>query len=60
VYAGGDEVTSQFALRDDGRYQGLVTGVEVGKTTLRATAPGHIGKVRVTNQGVTSGLAARP
>ena len=40
VSAGGRDVTRRFAVREDGRYLGLVTGLDLGRTVLRATAPG--------------------
>jgi hypothetical protein len=49
VTVGGREVTRAFALRPNGRYEGLVTGLRVGASTLRATAPGYAGEVVITN-----------
>ncbi|WP_243059691.1 DUF6351 family protein [Nocardioides sp. SR21] len=40
VTADGRDVTRRFAVRDDGRFLGLVTGLDLGRTVLRATAPG--------------------
>jgi hypothetical protein len=40
VTAGGRDVTKRFAVRPDGRYLGLVTGLDLGRVVLRATAPG--------------------
>jgi len=37
VRLNGDDVTSAFAVRSDGRYVGLVTGLVDGKNQLRAT-----------------------
>ncbi|GAB6985326.1 DUF6351 family protein [Nocardioides pyridinolyticus] len=39
VTAGGRDVTRRFAVREDGRFLGLVTGLDLGRTVLRATAP---------------------
>jgi hypothetical protein len=36
----GHDVTSEFALRPDGRYEGLLTGLSVGDDTVTATMPG--------------------
>src|SRR4051794_4285314 len=36
----GRDVTSAFALRPDGRFEGLVTGLSVGRNVLAASAPG--------------------
>ncbi|WP_296607307.1 DUF6351 family protein [Nocardioides sp.] len=40
VTAGDRDVTRRFAVRDDGRYWGLVRGLPLGRIVLRATAPG--------------------
>lgn len=39
VTADGRDVTRRFAVRDDGRFVGLVTGLDLGRTVLRASAP---------------------
>ncbi|MDN4172319.1 DUF6351 family protein [Nocardioides sp. SOB77] len=49
VLAGRRDVTRRFAVRRDGRYVGLVTGLSTGRTTLRVTAPGWRGSAVVTN-----------
>lgn len=49
VRAGSRDVTRRFAVRRDGRYVGLVTGLRTGRTTIRATAPGRAGSTVVTN-----------
>ncbi len=36
---GGTDVTDEFAVRPNGRYEGLVTGLSVGDNTLTATMP---------------------
>ncbi|HEY3189932.1 MAG TPA: DUF6351 family protein [Solirubrobacteraceae bacterium] len=41
VTAGGRDVTSAFARRPDGRFEGLVTGLADGRNVLTATAPGR-------------------
>lgn len=46
----GVDVTPAFATRDDGRYYGLVTGLKVGDSTLRAQAAGNkTGVLKLTN-----------
>jgi Tannase-like family of unknown function (DUF6351) len=40
VYDDGRDVTSSFARRTNGRYEGLVTGLSVGPNVLTAKAPG--------------------
>lgn len=50
VTAGGRDVTDRFAVREDGRFEGLVTGLPLGRTTLRAAAVGaKAGRIVVTN-----------
>lgn len=39
VTAGARDVTHRFAVRPDGRFVGLVTGLPLGRVVLRATAP---------------------
>jgi len=43
VLAGAANVTSSFAVRANGRYQGLVTGLPVGVTAIRVTLPDSTG-----------------
>src|SRR6476660_9092923 len=38
----GANVTSQFALRQNGSYEGLVTGLQLGSNVLKAEAPGGL------------------
>jgi hypothetical protein len=46
----GRDVTDAFALRPDGRFQGVVTGLDVGPNVLRAEAPGQTpGEATITN-----------
>src|SRR3954466_3420602 len=65
VTAGGRDVTSAFAMRANGRFEGLVTGLAAGPNVLRAGAPGYRA-ARVTvldhpNGGpVLSGPQVRP
>jgi hypothetical protein len=41
VTVDGRDVTGSFAVRRDGRYLGLVTGLRLGANTLTVSAPGH-------------------
>jgi hypothetical protein len=41
VTLNGADITSRFAVRPDGRFLGLVTGLRTGRNELRATAPGR-------------------
>lgn len=49
VTVGDRDVTQRFAVRRDGRYLGLVTGMPVGRNVVRATAPGYDGRAVITN-----------
>ena len=43
VLLGDRDVTRRFAVREDGRFLGLVRGLRVGRNVLRASAPGVAG-----------------
>src|SRR2546423_645226 len=50
VTVGSRDVTDQFAQRPDGRFEGLVTGLDVGGNVLRATLPsGATGQVTIVD-----------
>jgi Tannase-like family of unknown function (DUF6351) len=40
VYDDGRDITSAFAVRSNGRFEGLVTGLSLGANVLTASAPG--------------------
>lgn len=47
---GRRNMTSEFAVRPNGRYEGLVTGLRVGTNVLKATLPRGIGaQITITN-----------
>lgn len=49
----GTDVTAAFAERADGRYMGLVTGLNVGANQLRAAVPDRTGAVlEITNHPI--------
>jgi len=51
------DVTNQFALRQNGSYEGLLSGLQLGANVLRAEAPGSTaGQGQARHAGV-SGLA---
>ncbi len=65
IELGGTDVTSAFAVRADGRYVGLVTGLAEGPNLLRAAQPGKRGAVlSITNHPnggpVISGAQVEP
>jgi hypothetical protein len=45
----GRSVRSAFAVRADGRFAGLVTGLQMGANTLRANLPGGGSTIVITN-----------
>jgi len=50
VTLGTNDITSDFALRPNDRYEGLVTGLEVGANTLTAQLPSGAGaRLTITN-----------
>ena len=49
VFVGRREVTDRFQVRRNGRFEGLVDGLKVGRNVVRATAPGYAGRTVVTN-----------
>ena len=50
VTVGAVDVTDQFAVRENGRFEGLVTGLALGPNVLRATLPDASGaEITVTN-----------
>ena len=49
VTVSGRDVTGAFKVRPDGRFQGLLTGLALGPSVVRASAPGYAGRTTVTN-----------
>jgi hypothetical protein len=50
VFDDGRDITSAFAIRPNGRFEGLVTGLEIGSNVLTARAPGaKDGTVAISN-----------
>ena len=50
VELNGHDITSSFAVRSDGRFLGLVTGLEAGRNELTAEAPSSEGaEITITN-----------
>ncbi len=49
VLVGDRDVTPRFRVRADGRFLGLVTGLDLGRNVLRAEAPGYAGKTVIKN-----------
>ena len=50
VSLGGSDITSEFAMRENGRYEGLVTGLALGANTLEAVLPdGRGAQITIVN-----------
>jgi hypothetical protein len=65
VTLNGTDITSEFALRPNGLFEGVVTGLVPGSNTLKATAPGAQGStIKIINHQqsgpVVSGPQAQP
>lgn len=48
----GRDVTSAFAVRSDGRFLGVVTGLAAGENVLRARGPGGDARITITNHPI--------
>src|SRR3954470_22495963 len=61
VTLGGNDVTSAFAVRTDGRFEGLVTGLALGPNQLQATLPGATGAtIPLTNHPIGGPVLSGP
>ena len=61
VTLNGQDVTSEFALRPNGRYEGLLTGLVNGSNTLQATLPDGSGaQIAITNHPIGGPVFAGP
>ena len=61
VFDDGQDVTSKFALRPNGRFEGLVNALSVGDNVLTAQAPGVTdGRTVVTNHASGSPVFSGP
>src|SRR5579884_126185 len=61
VTLGRRNVTRDFALRRDGRFEGLVTGLALGRNVLQATLPsGWAARITLTNHPIGGPVFAGP
>src|SRR5947209_13226397 len=61
VSLGSTNVTSNFAQRPNGSYEGLVSGLAVGSNTLSAQAPGATsGQATITNHAIGGPVFSGP
>ncbi len=56
----GVNVNGAFAVRADGRYYGLVTGLKVGANVLTATMPGGRARITITNHPIGGPVFSGP
>ena len=57
----GRAVTKRFAVRSNGRFEGLLSGLRVGRNALTATAPGHrTARATIVNHGNGGPVVAGP
>ena len=58
---GSSNVTSEFALRPNGSYEGLLTGLQVGRNTVTAEAKGQTsGHATITNHAIGGPVISGP
>ena len=61
VTVGGRDVSSAFALRPNGRIEGIVSGLSLGANVLTASSPGvSTAKTTITNHAVGGPVIAGP
>lgn len=60
VALNGNDITAAFAVRANGRYEGLVAGLVDGSNQLTATMPGAQGSLVVTNHPIGGPVFAGP
>src|SRR4051812_3244279 len=61
VTVGGNDVTSAFAVRADGRFEGLVNGLALGQNQLQTTLPGATGAtIMLTNHPIGGPVLSGP
>ena len=61
VTVGSRDVTSSFALRPNGRFEGIISGLSLGANVVTASSPGvTAGKATVTNHAIGGPVIAGP
>jgi len=60
VTLNGSNVTGEFALRPNGSYEGLVTGLQRGSNVLKAEAPGTSSQVTIVDHAIGGPVVAGP
>jgi hypothetical protein len=60
VSVDGSDVTGDFAVRANGRYEGLVTGLAQGSNVLRATLPGKSAQITLVNHPIGGPVLSGP
>ena len=60
VSVDGHDVTGAFAVRANGRFEGLVTGLALGNNLLRATLPGRSAEITLVNHPIGGPVLSGP
>jgi hypothetical protein len=60
VALNGADITSQFAVRANSLYEGLVTGLAIGANQLQATIPGGGAQLTITNHPIGGPVFSGP
>jgi hypothetical protein len=60
VTLNGENVTAAFAVRPNGKFEGLVSGLRTGANTLTANAPGGGATIAITNHAKGGPVFAGP
>ncbi len=61
IRLGGQDISSVFAVRSDGRFSGLVSGLALGPNQLTATLPGATGtQITLTNHPIGGPVISGP
>ena len=60
VTLNGTDITSDFAVRPGGLYEGLVTGMALGPNSLQATAPAGGAQITITNHPIGGPIFSGP
>ena len=60
VTVGGQDETSAFAMRPNGKFEGLVTGLANGPNTVSASTPAGTAQITITNHPIGGPVIAGP
>ena len=60
VTVNGSDATPEFAVRPNGRYEGLLTGLKLGANAVIASVPGGASAITITNHPIGGPVFAGP